>query len=69
MVTQWPKSAERPGFRRLPSSNWKKKCDRLPPHVMRRLKQLEAENAKQKKLVAYLTLDKATLQDVLSRKL
>jgi putative transposase len=36
---------------------------------MRRLKLLEDENAKLKKLVADLSLDKALLQDVLRRKL
>lgn len=36
---------------------------------MRRLKMLEDENAKLKKLVADLSLDKAILQDVLRRKL
>jgi putative transposase len=36
---------------------------------MRRLKQLEDENGKLKKLVADLSLDKAMLQDVLRRKL
>ena len=36
---------------------------------MRRLKLLEDENAKLKKLVANLSLDKAMLQDVLRRKL
>jgi len=36
---------------------------------MRRLKQLEDENAKLKKLVADLSLDKVMLQDVLRRKL
>jgi putative transposase len=36
---------------------------------MRRLKLLEDENAKLKKLVADLSLDKAMLQDVLRRKL
>jgi putative transposase len=35
---------------------------------IRRLKQLEDENAKLKKLVADLTLDRAMLQDVLKRK-
>jgi len=33
------------------------------------LKQLEEENSKLKRLVADLSLDKAMLQDVLSRKL
>jgi len=36
---------------------------------MRRLKQLEDENAKLNKLVADLSLDKEMLQDVLRRKL
>jgi putative transposase len=36
---------------------------------MRRLRQLEDENAKLKRLVADLSLDKAMLQDVVSRKL
>lgn len=35
---------------------------------MKRLKQLEEENAKLKKLVADLSLDKLTLQDVISKK-
>ena len=35
---------------------------------IRRLKQLEDENAKLKKLVADLTLNRAMLQDVLKRK-
>ena len=35
---------------------------------IRRLKQLEDENARLKKLVADLTLDKTMLQDVLKRK-
>ena len=49
--------------------NWKKKYDGLMPDEMRRLKLLEDENAKLKKLVADLSLDKAMLQDVLRRKL
>jgi putative transposase len=35
---------------------------------IRRLKQLEEENGKLKKIVADLTLDKTMLQDVLRRK-
>lgn len=49
--------------------NWKKKCGGLGPSEVRRLKQLEEENTKLKKLVADLSLDKAMLQDVLSKKL
>jgi putative transposase len=36
---------------------------------MKRLKQLEEENAKLKKLVADLSLDKEMLQDVIRRKI
>ncbi|XHO06358.1 hypothetical protein ACEQUB_03280 [Ralstonia syzygii] len=36
---------------------------------LRRMRQLEEENAKLKRLVADLSLDKAMLQDVLSKKL
>lgn len=47
---------------------WKKKYAGLGPSELRRLKQLEEENAKLKRLVADLSLDKAMLQDVLKRK-
>ncbi len=49
--------------------NWKKKFGGLGPSELRRLRQLEEENNKLKKLVADLSLDKAMLQDVLSKKL
>ena len=48
--------------------NWKKKYSGLGPLELRRLKQLEEENAKLKRLVADLSLDKAMLQDVVRRK-
>ncbi len=38
----------------------------LMPSEMKRLRQLEEENAKLKRIVADLSLDKAMLQDVLS---
>ncbi|GGI31269.1 transposase [Bradyrhizobium guangdongense] len=49
--------------------NWKKKCDGLLPTEMPRLKQLEAQNGKLKKLVAGLSLDKEMPQDVIRRRL
>jgi putative transposase len=49
--------------------NWKKKYAGLLPTEMRRLKQLEDENAKLKRLVADLSLDKEMLQEVIRRKL
>jgi putative transposase len=47
---------------------WKKKYDGMGVAELRRLKQLEEENRKLKRLVADLSLDKAMLQDVLSKK-
>ena len=49
--------------------NWRKKYSGLLPSQMRRLRQLEEENGKLKRIVADLSLDKAMLQDVLSKKL
>ena len=49
--------------------NWKKKYGGLGVSELRRLKQLEAENARSKKLVADLSLDKEMLQDVIRKKL
>jgi putative transposase len=49
--------------------NWKTRYDGLLPTEMRRLKQLEDENGKLKKLVAELSLDREMLQDVIRRKL
>lgn len=49
--------------------NWKKKYAGLLPTEMKRLKQLEDENARLKKIVADLTLDREMLQDVVRRKL
>lgn len=49
--------------------NWKKKYGGLGVSELRRLKQLEAENARLKKLVADLSLDKEMLQDVIRKKL
>jgi len=49
--------------------NWKKKYDGLLPTEMRRLKQLEDENSRLKRIVADLSLDKEMLQDALKRKL
>ena len=49
--------------------NWRKKYGGLGPSELRRLRQLEEENNKLKRLVADLSLDKAMLQDVLAKKL
>ena len=49
--------------------NWKKKYAGMMPSEMKRLRELEQENAQLKKIVADLSLDKAMLQDVIKRKL
>jgi putative transposase len=48
---------------------WKQLYGGLGPSELRRLRQLEEENRKLKKLVADLSLDKLMLQDVLAKKL
>jgi len=47
---------------------WKKQFAGMGTVEIRRLKQLEEENAKLKRLVADLSLDKTMLQDVLRNK-
>ncbi len=49
--------------------NWKKKYAGLMPSEMKRLRELEDENARLKRIVADLSLDKEMLQDVIKRKL
>lgn len=47
---------------------WRSKYGGLAPSEVRRLKDLEEENARLKRVVADLVLDKQILQDVLSKK-
>jgi putative transposase len=47
---------------------WKKQYVGLEVDQVRQFKQLQEENTRLKQLVADLTLDKAMLQDVLSKK-
>ena len=47
---------------------WKKVYGGMPPSEARELKQLREENAKLKRLVADLSLDKVMLQDVVQKK-
>ena len=49
--------------------NWKKKYAGLMPSEMRRMRELEDENGRLKRIVADLTLDREMLQDVIRRKL
>ena len=48
---------------------WKKKFGELGASEARRLRQLEEENLRLKKLVADLTLDKSILQEVIKKKI
>lgn len=48
--------------------NWKARFGGMTVSDARRLKDLEGENAKLKKLLAESELDKASLKDLLSRK-
>jgi len=47
---------------------WKKLYGNMEPSEVRELKQLREENAKLKRIVADLSLDRAMLQDVLQKK-
>ena len=49
--------------------NLRKRYGGMMPSEVRKLRQIEEENAKLKRLVADLSLDKAMLQDVLAKKL
>ena len=48
--------------------NWKKKFGGMGVTELRRLRQLEDENQRLKKLVADLSLDKEMLQEVIKKK-
>jgi len=48
---------------------WKKKYGEMMPSELRKLRQLEEENARLKRLVADLSLDKEMLQEVIRKKL
>ena len=48
---------------------WKKQYKGLETDQVRQFRQIQEENSRLKHLVAELTLDKAMLQDVLSKKL
>ena len=49
--------------------NWKKKYSGMMPSEMRRLRELEDENNRLKRIVADLSLDKEMLQDIVRRKI
>ena len=63
MARRWPRFVARRASARRRISIGKKKYAGLMPSEMKRLKQLEEENTRLKKIVADLTLDREMLQD------
>ena len=57
------------GGRAVHPIRWRSKYGGLMPSEMKRLKVLEEENLRLKRLVANLSLDKEMLQDVIRRKM
>jgi putative transposase len=57
------------GISRATYFNWRSKYAGVSVNELKRMKELEAENAKLKRLYAELALENAAIKDVLSRKL
>ena len=57
------------GIREPTLYRWKKQFGGLMPSEVRKLRQLEEENARLRRLVADLSLDKEMLQEVIRKKL
>lgn len=66
--TQVSEITRRMGVTEATFYRWKQKYGGLLPSEVKKLKQLEEENMRLKRLVADLTLDKQMLQDVVSKK-
>ncbi len=63
-----PELCRKHGISEATFYNWKSKYGGMTVSDARRLKDLEAENSKLKRLLAEAELDKAALKDLLSRK-
>jgi putative transposase len=61
--------ARKHGISRATYFNWRSKYSGVTVSELKRMKELEAENAKLKRLYAELALENAAIKDVLSRKL
>ena len=61
--------ARKHGISRATYFNWRSKYAGVSVNELKRMKELEAENAKLKRLYAELALENAAIKDVLSRKL
>ena len=57
------------GISRCTYFNWRSKYGGVSVNELKRMKELEAENAKLKRMYADLALENAAIKDVLSRKL
>ena len=57
------------GISRATYFNWRSKYAGVSVSELKRMKELEAENAKLKRMYAELALENAAIKDVLSRKL
>jgi len=61
--------ARKHGISRATYFNWRSKYAGVSVSDLKRMKDLEAENAKLKRMYAELALENAAIKDVLSRKL
>jgi len=59
----------KPGISQATYFNWTKKYAGMKPSEMKRLREFEEENARLKRIVADLSLNKEMLQDVIKRKI
>ena len=66
---RWRRSCASTASARPRNYVWKSKYDGASVAELKRLKELEAENAKLKRMYADLALENAAIKDVLSRKL
>jgi putative transposase len=57
------------GIRNATHYQWKSKYARVSANELKRIKDLEAENGKLKRMYAELALENTAIKDVLSRKL
>ena len=61
--------ARKHGISRATYFNWRSKYGGVTVNELKRMKELEAENAKLKRMYADLALENAAIKDVLARKL
>lgn len=61
--------ARKHGINRATYFNWRSKYGGVTVDELKRMKELEAENSKLKRMYADLALENAAIKDVLSRKL